>query len=133
MTNRNDLVERLEFLAKTACLPPDSLEAIREAADALRSAMPQGEAVAQERGDAVCEEDDGCPTEGARLKREWRQMRAQLAAHEARERELVEALKAAFYEGFASFVSLSDSPVTDDDAWETSQAKALAARGQKGD
>lgn len=48
MTNRNDLVERLEFLAKTACLPPDSLEAIREAADALRSAMPQGEAVAQE-------------------------------------------------------------------------------------
>lgn len=46
MTNRNDLVERLEFLAKTACLPPDSLEAIREAADALRAQLPDGEAVA---------------------------------------------------------------------------------------
>ena len=29
--------------------------------------------------DAVCEEDDGCPTERARLQREWREMRAKLA------------------------------------------------------
>lgn len=29
--------------------------------------------------DAVCEEDDGCPTERARLQREWRQMKARLA------------------------------------------------------
>ena len=38
----------------------------------------------QERGDSICHDDDGCPTEGAVLKREWRAMRDTLARIKAR-------------------------------------------------
>jgi hypothetical protein len=41
---------------------------------------------------ATCEEADGCPTEGARLRREWRQMRARIAALERANQRLREAL-----------------------------------------
>lgn len=32
-----------------------------------------------EQGDTICHENDGCPTEGAVLKREWRAMRKEIA------------------------------------------------------
>jgi len=37
-------------------------------------------------GDMVCLESDGCPTENAVLKREWRKLRQQLAEYQAREK-----------------------------------------------
>lgn len=32
----------------------------------------------KEQGDSVCHEKDGCPTEGAVLRREWRAQRAEI-------------------------------------------------------
>jgi len=46
-----------------------------------------------ERPDSLCREDDGCPTEGAVLKRDWRRMTAELTSLRASQAALVEALK----------------------------------------
>lgn len=41
------------------------------------------ENIENERGDMICEEADGCPTEGAVLKRAWREHRAEIERLEA--------------------------------------------------
>lgn len=60
---------------------------------ALAALHSPSEAVGEvESEDAVCEEEDGCPTEGARLKREWRQLQSRRAELEAAANMAVERI-----------------------------------------
>jgi hypothetical protein len=78
LINREDV---LRLLAEERCSwigaaafgsPGDAVTALDDLADEIR-ALPAQVATDAERGDRVCEEADGCPTETAVLKRFWRE------------------------------------------------------------
>lgn len=72
----------------------DTLPMIDRAIAELKAAQQQGEPVAQSEfeHDAICEEADGCPTEGAVLKRFWRENQTDPVLCEFYEAESLQSL-----------------------------------------